>query len=762
MQSREIERPAARWQSKIDDVIRNANRASANAGLPIDQDSPMAPSRRLPISASGVARGVVALAVPVALWLILSSGNVGSLGDEAIADESRTGDWLAYGRTHSEQRYSPLDDINRETIRKLGVAWYLDLPRDVGLVSTPLVVDGIMYFTGTMNVIRAVDATTGVLVWEYDPDVAGAIGTRRQVGWVHNRGISFYKGRIFAATWDGRLLALDAKSGTLAWSTRTFDASKPMYITGAPKAFRNMVLIGNGGTEVGRARGFVTAYDTDTGRELWKFHVVPGNPALGFENRAMAMAAETWSGSWWEHGGGGNAWHGITYDPEFNAVYIGTGNGSPWNRRIRSPGGGDNLFLSSIVALNADNGEYLWHYQTSPGETWDYTSTMDIVLADVEMDGRTVKAILHAPKNGFFYVIDRSTGKLISARPFARVTWATHVDSASGRPVETPDARYGDGEAEIWPSAHGAHSWQAMSYSPRTGLVYLPTMEMGGRYVDMGADTSWRSVDFVGGSGVGLFEILVPEDGSPGKLQAWDPVRQRSAWVVPQKHPWNGGTLATGGDLVFQGRSDGTLLAYDAATGQELWSHDLGLGISAPPITYKLNGRQYVALLVGYGGGYTMGLTPGVPDEGWAYGVHTRRLVAFALDGKVSLPPQPPPRAAVPLVDSGFPLLESRAERGGSLFGTYCAICHGGGAVANAMAPDLRASAVPLDAAAFAQVVRAGARVNRGMPPFATLTDDDLEALRHHIRAVAHRDARVARDPAGPSTSGARPPVTPR
>lgn len=670
-----------------------------------------------------------------------SSADIASIGDAEIADESRTEDWLAYGRTHSEQRFSPLTDVNRHTVSRLGVAWSLDLPDDVGLVSTPLVVDGVLYFTGTMNVIRAVEATTGRVIWEHDPDVAGHIGTNRQVGWAHNRGLSFYAGKIFAATWDGRLFALDAKTGEPIWSTRTFGADQPLYITGAPKAFKGKVLIGNGGAEAGRARGFVTAFDAETGVEAWKFYIVPGNPADGFENESMAMAAETWTGRWWEHGGGGTAWHGLTYDPEFDAVYIGTGNGAPWNRRIRSPEGGDNLFLSSIVALDADTGEYRWHYQETPGESWDLGSNMDIVLADIEIDGRPIKAILHAPKNGFFYVIDRATGRLVSAEPFSRVTWATHVDLETGRPVEAPDNRYEDGESNVWPSAHGAHNWQSMSYNPMTGLVYLPTMNMGGRYVDMGLDASWRAEDFVqGGAGVGLFEILIPDDMPPGMLQAWDPVRQEAAWTVPQDHPWNAGTLTTAGNLVFQGRYDGLFLAYDASTGEEVWAFDLGLGISAPPITYKLGGRQYIALLVGYGGGYTMAFTPGLPDEGWAYGVHTRRLVAFALDGQITLPAQPPPHLPEPLPAPEFQVDEALAGRGARLYGMYCGICHGGGAVANAMAPDLRASGIALDVTAFELAVRDGALVDRAMPAFADLDDDALEAMRHYIRSAAERD----------------------
>jgi quinohemoprotein ethanol dehydrogenase len=690
-----------------------------------------------------VAIATVCAASLIALGCDAERTDIRRIGDAEIADETRAHDWLSYGRTHSEQRYSPLNDISLGTVDRLGVAWYLDLPNDVGLVSTPLIVDGVLYFTGTMNLIRAVDASSGEVLWQYDPRVAAHIGTNRQVGWVHNRGISFYEGKIFGATWDGRLFALDAKSGAEIWSVRTFDADKPLYITGAPKAFKGKVVIGNGGTEVGRARGFVTAYDADTGEEAWKFYIVPGNPADGFENDAMTMAAKTWTGQWWEHGGGGTAWHGFTYDPEFDALYVGTGNGAPWNRRIRSPDGGDNLFLSSIVALDPDTGEYRWHYQTTPGETWDFTSTMDIVLADLDIDGEPVKAILHAPKNGFFYVIDRRDGKLVSAEPFTRVTWATHIDRDSGRPVETADARYPDGEANIWPSAHGAHSWQSMSYSPKTGLVYLPTMHLGGRYVDMGVDPSWRAEDFIGGTGVGLFEILIDDELPPGMLQAWDPVTQKAVWSVPQAHPWNAGTLATP-ELVFQGRHDGTFVAYDAATGKIAWQYDLGLGISAPAVSYKLDGKQFVALLVGYGGGYTMGTTPGLPDEGWAYGVQRRRLVAFALDDDVSLPEQPPPAMPEPLVIADFAVDEALAVTGVGLFGTYCAICHGGQAIANAMAPDLRASAVPLDSSAFAAVVRDGSRVDRGMPPFAGLQDTELEALRHYIRAIANYHVELA------------------
>lgn len=683
------------------------------------------------------------LLIVIATWLLLAahpSAANPNITDRDIADAANTADWLAYGRTHDEQRFSPLKDINANNVNKLGVAWYMDLPNDVGLVSTPLVIDGIMYFTGTMNIVRAVNARNGKLIWEYDPEVAKVVAGRKKVGWVHNRGLSAYGDKIFAATWDGRLIALELKTGKLVWSARTFDLSQSFYITGPPKAFKGKVLIGNGGTETGPARGYVTAYDANSGKQVWRFYVVPGNPADGFENPAMEMAAKTWNGKWWEHGGGGNVWNALTYDAELDTIYIGTGNGSPWNREIRSPGGGDNLFLCSIVALDPDTGDYKWHYQTTPGEQWDYNSSMDMVLADLDIDGKPIKALLHAPKNGFFYVLDRRTGKLVSAQPFADVNWATHIDHATGRPVERPGARYENGAADIYPSPIGAHSWHAMSFNPQTGLVYLPTLHLATKFAAKGYGSDWKSVPFEGGTAVDFSFIASPYK-YPGSLQAWDPVEQRAVWTVDQESFWASGTLTTAGNLVFQGDAEGFLKAYNATTGKELWSVNAGLGISAPAITYKLNGKQMISVLVGFGGGYASGVPEGADQHGWAYGVHARRLLTFALGGKVDMPAQPGPIYAKPVLDKNFKLDPALAAKGEKLwYGKQCGNCHGIGAVAGGMAPDLRASALPMSKmeALFTAVVRDGQRVARGMPGFPDIKDVELQALRHYIRKMAH------------------------
>ena len=688
--------------------------------------------------------GAVILACLI-LLLVSSGAQAESNGvdDAKMSDKANVAEWLAYGRTHFEQRFSPLTDIHVGNVSELGVDWFVDLPEATGLAATPLVSDGVMYFVTSRNKVHAVEATTGDSLWEYDPDVAGHSGQRMRASFLHgNRGVALWKDKVIFATVDGRLIALESSTGKKVWSVQTTDPTQALYISGAPKVFKDKVLIGNGGTENGPSRGYVTAYHAQTGEQAWRFYIVPGNPADGFESPAMAMAAKTWTGEWWKYGGGGNAWHGFTYDPEFDAVYIGTGNGAPWNQKIRSPGGGDNLFLCSVVALDPDTGEYKWHYQTTPGETWDYNSNMDIVLADLLIDGQPRKVILHAPKNGFFYVIDREDGRLISAEPFADVNWASKIDLKTGRPVEVPGARYETESYTVTPGPLGAHNWPSMSFNPQLGLAYIPTIHQRWQFDDSETDLKgWRPPDWQApapSEGFGLsYSNESNDDGVSGSLQAWDPVAQKQVWTVPLPVDWNPGTLATAGNLVFQGRADGDLVAYDARTGEVLWKKQLGLGIAAPPITYKLNGRQYVALLVGWGSIYASMGEQQAFDLGWAYGLQTRRLIAFSLDGQTTLPKQPEPQ---PPTISEAPFIEvdtGLATKGEDVYG-QCSWCHGNAGVSGGLAPDLRASAIPLSAEAFARVVRDGALRERGMPSYENLTDEHLESIRHYIRQQAN------------------------
>ena len=657
--------------------------------------------------------------------------------DTYLGEEGDGSNWAAYGRNSSEQRYSPLDQINAETVKKLGIAWVLELPNERSLIGTPLAIDGVIYFTGSYSRTRAVDARSGKLLWEYDPKVIEHAGDRLRVMWDTNRGPAFYKGTLIISTVDGRLVALAAKTGKMIWETMTIDPRRSYYITGAPKVFRDKVIIGNGGTEHEAARGYVTAYDVATGKQAWRFWIVPGNPADGFENKAMEMAAKTWTGEWWKHGGGGNTWNGITYDPAYNQILLGTGNGSPWNRKIRSPGGGDNLFLCSIVAVDADTGEYKWHYQTTPGETWDYNSNMDIVLADIKYGGQTIKALLHAPKNGFFYVINRANGELLSAEKFGKVTWAEKIDLKTGRPVEVKGARYEDGEALVWPSPFGAHSWHPMSYNPNTGLVYIPTIEMPGVFKDKGIDlANWQSPHFRIDPGVEFGTEDTPADYSTAFLLAWDPIKQRKVWSQKLPPNWNPGTMTTKGNLVFEGRADGEFVAYNATTGDPLWSVSTGLGISSPPITYALDGKQYVSLLVGWGGG---GLLAGslAAQHGWKYKVHPRRLITFALDGRVPMPASPPPSFAQPIDLPDFKIDVALAEEGKATYSHTCVLCHGGGVVSGGGAPDLREAPLATTHAALKEVVVNGALLATGMPRFRDFSDRDVDSLLHYIRQQA-------------------------
>jgi quinohemoprotein ethanol dehydrogenase len=654
------------------------------------------------------------------------------IDNAALANDADGANWPAYGNKFNEQRFSTLDQINQGNVGKLGLAWTLELPDFWNVSTAPVAVDGVIYFAAGFSVVHAVDAKTGQVLWKYDPHVSAR---KMRMAW-GSRGLTFWKGKLYCGVQDGRLFAVDAKTGKLVWETQTTELGDNRYITGAPRVFNGKVIIGHGGADFGHVRGYVTAYDAETGKQVWRWWMVPGDPSKGFENKAMEAAAKTWRGDWWKYGGGGTAWNAMTYDPELNRVYIGTGNGGPWNAKLRSPGGGDNLYLCSVVALDADTGEYLWHYQTTPGESWDFNSTMDIVLATMPIAGKPTKVLLHAPKNGFFYVIDRQSGKLISAEKAGKVTWADHVDLATGRPVENKGARYETGEALIWPGSAGLHNWQPMAYSPDTQLTYIPAHELAGYYNDIGFDPATYDMDKQGPLGLRPFFDDVPKSAGSSTLIAWDAAQKKATWIMPKPGATNGGVMATHGGLVFQGQADGRFVAHDAQSGAELWSRDMGVGTQAPPITYTVDGKQYVSILAGWAGGQML-MGSLSAQHGWVGRNHPRRLLTYVLDGNAKLPPSPPPEQVKPLAAPDFHVDESLAAKGKINYARNCVICHGTAVVAGGAAPDLRASPIPLQADAFNAIVRGGALQARGMPMFDELSDAELDQMRNYIRQQA-------------------------
>lgn len=657
--------------------------------------------------------------------------------DADLANGATSTDWLTYGHDYAETRFSTLTQINADNVGELGVAWTFDTDSFRGLEATPLVKDGVLYATRPWSSVFALDARTGEKLWDYDPQVDRSIGWKACCD-VVNRGVALYEDKVYVGAIDGRLVALDAKTGKEIWSVQTTDPDRPYTITGAPRVADGKVIIGNGGSELG-VRGYVTAYDANTGEQAWRFWVVPGNPADGFENPDMEFAATTWAGNWWEVGGGGTSWDSIIYDPEARLVYVGTGNGSPWSHEVRSNGIGDNLFLSSIVALNVDNGRVAWHYQTTPADNWDYTAVQGLMQAELVIDGVERKVIMQAPKNGFFYVLDRLTGELLSAQPYAEVTWASGVSMETGRPIETPQARYQDAISIISPGPGGAHNWHPMSFSPLTGLVYLPSQQ-GSRFnyvVDPNYEYkpgTWNTgLPF--GSTNGIPQR--PEDAyaagtgpapeTPGALLAWDPLTNKPRWQVNYPFPALGGTLATAGNLVFHGVGDGHFLAYRADSGERVWDVDLGVSIMAPPITYMLDGRQYISVLAGWGGAtglFGVNFSGEYKPEG--------RLWTFVLGGDSNIVPvsgQPLPElTAIPYDDSA-----DVQALGADLYGQRCAMCHGRNVAGGGALADLRYAA-PATYEIFHDIVRNGAYTGLGMPNLGAFLDDsEAEAIKQYI-----------------------------
>ncbi|HUF74107.1 MAG TPA: PQQ-dependent dehydrogenase, methanol/ethanol family [Gammaproteobacteria bacterium] len=660
-----------------------------------------------------------------------------------IAAGERNDAWLTYGRDYAETRFSPLDQIDAETVGRLSVVWHYDTGSLRGLEATPLVHDGVLYATTSWSNVFAVDAVTGRELWRWDAEADRIRGARACCD-VVNRGVAIYDGNIYVGVVDGRLVALDAATGTPVWQVQTTPRDLPYTITGAPRIADGKVIIGNGGAEYG-VRGYVSAYDAATGELAWRFYTVPGNPAQGFESEAMARAAETWTGEWWALGGGGTVWDSIVYDPNARLVYIGTGNGTPWNRNIRSPGGGDNLYLSSIVALDVDNGDLVWHYQTTPGDHWDYTAVQPLMLADLVIEGREREVIMQAPKNGFFYVLDRMTGELVSAEPFIGITWAKGVDKSTGRPIETMQARYGDALTDIAPGPGGGHNWHPMSFNPATGLVYIPAQQSTFVYsndrdfVPTSRENLGVAIPPAPEAEVRLASAYEPGTGTPlpgaHALLAWDPIAEEARWLVDHGAAPGGGTLTTAGNLVFQGRGDGRFAAFAADDGENLWEVDLGNGILAPPVTYEIDGVQYVSVLVGWGS--TAGLFGTYPSDQYkAEG----RLYTFALDADPDF--EPVRGIARPeLTEIVFEASDEAIARGAALYGKRCYTCHGLGAVSGGQIADLRYStAATYDA--LDSIVRGGAYQQLGMPIFDFFTEADTAAIRAYL--LSQRAALIA------------------
>ncbi|MDB5684191.1 MAG: alcohol dehydrogenase [Sphingomonas bacterium] len=665
-------------------------------------------------------------------------------------------DWPAVGFSYLEQHYSPLTAINDGNVSQLGIAWSADLPDARGIEATPVVIDGVLYQSGPWSKVWAFDAVTGAKLWEFDPEVPKEKLVEACCDAV-NRGVAVWKGKVYLGTLDGRLIALDATDGKQLWSTQTVDPAKPYSITGAPRVVKDMVIIGNGGAEFG-VRGYVTAYDSTTGAKKWRFYTVP-NPTGAADNEPsdaiLKTAAASWSsgGAWKQSGGGGTVWDAIVYDPELDLLYLGVGNGSPWNYELRSEGKGDNLFLGSVVAIRPETGDYVWHYQETPQDNWDFTSTQPIVLATVTIGGQPRKVLLHAPKNGYVFVIDRTNGKLISADPFVEgINWASGY-GPDGRPIFNPAAYYGAKDGKFFvgmPGAMGAHSWHPMAFSPKSGLLYIPANLAGLPYGPPSGNKDRTAMALGFNVGLDWGAGALPRDpnmikaaiaATKGALIAWDPVARKEAWRIPYGTPWNGGALATAGNLLFQGSAVGNFQAFAADTGKPLFSLPVQSGVLAAPATYTVKGEQYIAFATSRGGVFA--LAPGKVGGAYNRVPNVPRLIVLKIGGKAQLPPLPAsePMVLNPPRSSGT---KAQIASGLSLYSRYCSVCHGDSATSGGVNPDLRMSGLLGDAAAWKSVVIDGALRENGMVSFASvLSPSEAQSIRHYVIDQANWDKNV-------------------
>jgi quinohemoprotein ethanol dehydrogenase len=569
------------------------------------------------------------------------------LRNAGAANDALPGSWLSYGRTQGETRYSTLKQINDTNAKRLGLAWSYVVGAGGGnQEGTPLMWNNTLYGITTWSVVYALDARTGKELWRWDPEVNQTAVRPKICCGIVNRGLALYNGMIIAAINDGRLQALDAQTGKPVWESRVAFPQDLYTLTMAPRIAGGKVIIGASGGDK-PTRGFFSAFDAATGRQAWKFYTVPGNPELPPENDAMKAALKTWGGDFWTKGGGGAVWDGFAYDPDTNLVYVGTGNAEPWVQKFRGAQGVDNLYTCSILAVDLTSGQLKWHFQTTPNDNWDFDSVQQLMLLDLTIQGKPRKVITQASKNGFFWVLDRVTGEFISGAPYVKTTWALGLD-AKGRPMVNPAAYYDTDPISLFPTGGGAHNWSPMSYNPSTGYVYIPVFLQPFTYA--------AAKEFQPGSNgyaraVGTPKLIdSPAIGPPtaegmrSALEAWDPVNQKLVWRIDGGGGIGGGTVTTAGNLVFQSINDGRFRAVTADKGEILYEIQTGRTGMAPPITFEVDGNQYVAFQGGLGRPAT---TVGPND---ATIENPPMMFVFALDGKAELPkpapvpsrPQPP------------------------------------------------------------------------------------------------------------------------